>query len=356
MKKDFVPSFFSVIAGVAIVLTITLRLWGPEWYKIIVAVFAGVIGGLFFDSPKDFVALLKVAFKKSLEIISVKLPYFSRKLQEFMVKSMPRTKTAIARFLLHLSVYVVMIITYFAIFTIIGYLLYQSGIIDTYQSGAINTLPAEKKTGEILKFLISVLGFVAVLMTLMVSMIFSLQINMWPDLLSDKDVNRLWKGKWDFSFIDGASDEFVKKYFWQTAYIKCSYAEVFFGVIRTASFIFFRAISRFIKAVIGLFFFLPAWIILIAFDIIFIVLLFIKSAAEFYRKATIMVSIALGVVGGTLLASSLIGFTIGAGSLIIGFSVGKYFPKEITESITAFNRIEVITDIRKILFRGMFTA
>ncbi len=348
MKKDFVSSFLSVLAGVAIGLTITLRLWGPEWYKIVVAVFAGIFFGLLNDSPKEFVALVKVAFKKSLETISVKLPYFGKKLQEFLVKSMPSVKTAIARLLVRLGAYAVILIGYAIVFTIVGYILYRSGIF--------NTLFVGKKTENFTILLISMFGFICIFMTLVVSSIFSIQVDIWRDSLSEKDVNRLWKGKWSFDFVCGVHEAFVSEHFWRLIHEKCSYKEIFLGVIRTTSFVFFRGISRFVKGVVGLAFFLPIWIILIALDVILIAFFFIKCAAEFYQKAMVMVSIALGIVGGTMLASSLIGFAIGAGAVTIGYLAGRYFPKESPILITSFSELQTVKNIRKRVFRGMFAA
>ncbi len=350
MKKNFFPLLLSVITGVAIGLTITLRLWGPEWYKVIAAIFAGILGGLFGDCPKEFMNMAKQAFRQSFHILS-QIPYAGKKVQVILTRKIPNAKTFLARLLLHFSLLVAKLAVFLAIFALFAASLY-------YYSGFLNYFihfSPEKSTFlfTLITLSVAVPGFALIFATL-----HSFDSYMWYTALSPKKTERIWKGKWSWNLrYEGyISDDFVSKYFWSNIYKCCSYREIFIGVMKTITTIYFRALWRFAKIVFGLVIFLPIWILLLVFDFILMLgsLLHIAAANRF--RLLMMISIALGIVFGTVFFSSLLGFAIGSISVIIGYLAGKYLPDDMPGLLDRFNKIKPVYSIRKRLFIGLFSA
>ena len=345
MKKSFFPLLLSVIAGVAIGLTITLRLWGPEWYKVIVAVFAGILGGLISYDPKEFMSMAKQAFRQSLGIIS-RFPYVGKKVRRISTQKIPAAKTFLARRFLRFSLFIAILLVYAVIINV-----FVAGL---YYSGALPYLfPPHYESWPPILCTLCIAIFFGSMMSIFVC---SSGVSDWRKALSSERTERIWKGKWNWQDESYISDHFISRYFWSNIYEHCSYREIFIGVVKTVATMCFRALWRLAKIVFGLIIFLPTWAFILVLDFVMLLGMLVHIAAAIQSRLLIMISIALGVVAGTVFSSSLLGFTIGGGSAIIGYLVGEYFPDDMPGLLTRFNKIKPVYSIRKRLFVGPFSA
>jgi hypothetical protein len=344
MKKNLFSLLISVIAGVAVGLTITLRLWGPEWYKVIVAVLAGIVGGLVTNDPKEFLEIIKQAFRQSLGTMS-QIPYLGQKITAACARKMSDIKIVVTRAFFRFALLVAMLLFYTVVTSAIAGIAFYLGAFSFFHSGVNSGL--------------STLGGVCIIgMCLYLAFItlFSSEVSVWHYALSDEENDRIWKGKLSWRSLGCQHDAFIAGYFWEAVYSNCSYAEIFSAIMRTIAWVYFRALWRLAKNIFGLVIFLPTWILILALDAILFIFMLLHIAAALRSRLVIMVSIALGVVLGTVFSSFLLGFAISSSSAIIGHLTGKYFPDEINSLITSFNGAKVIANTRGYLFQSLFRA
>jgi len=342
MKKSFVSLLFSVIAGIAVGLTITLRLWGPEWYKVIVAVLAGIVGGLVTNDPKEFIQIIRQAFQESLDA-TARLPYLGKKLMVLYTQKMPDIEIAVTRLLFRFALMVTMFVFYVVVIgAIVGAPFYLGLVIFNFN---------DPETPLFIAVCILGLG-----LSLIFTAFVSSEVNVWRNALSDKENNRIWKGKLEWRSVGYIRDSVVSGYFWEVVYENCSYAEIFSGIMLTVMWVYFRALWRLVKNIFGLAMFLPIWILLLVIDTIVTIFMFLHIAVADRYRLVIIISVALGIVFGTILSSFLVGFAIGSSSALIGYLTGRYIPDEYNPLIKSFNGAKVIVATQKHLFKPTFRA
>ncbi|MFZ2310933.1 MAG: hypothetical protein WAW11_05320 [Patescibacteria group bacterium] len=312
MKANYGKIVVGVIIGIMAALTLTLNVWGVEWYKIVISTVAGVIIGMLVSDYRVTVTIFKTGFQTAANnswrrAERIKNGEVSKEQQhEFDISIIK-------------GLYVLLIVFFMAI---------MAGILISIIYG-FNLIKLDEG-----RYILLTLAVAAILIRYYILIICALEFNNWVKKLNKFQVQKIWnkepskhgKNSLNYDYVKNVEIGFME------LTTDMSFKEIMYRVLAS-----FKALVKYdlIGDWNGLKAFCNVVIVILLALTLFITtglpvlpVWIIKETSKHGHLLSVAASITIGSITGSLAHSQLIGLGSGLGFLAISYLIEKIF-KEI---------------------------
>ncbi|MFZ4649056.1 MAG: hypothetical protein ACOYMB_05540 [Patescibacteria group bacterium] len=318
---NFSKMLIGVIVGITGALSLTLNVWGQDWYEVFTSIIFGIIVGALITDYKITIAI----FKKSVLLV----PKIFEALVVIFVVNRSKTFGGVAKAVMSTvidaksfklsdkqknSIHLQCLFSIFNLLLVSGFLI----TIFAFASIIWYLTLVTKLTPGVIYVCVSLFVFGVALLRLTANLNVSMEFTEWCRSLTNAEVKNIWDtkpGYNDFKFHLGFDYVNNKEIDFEDETIGMTFSEIFQRSFASVKTVFRKKIVKDLKG-IYLFF---CFIFLALISILILPLLLLKEVGNHGDIIMVSASIAVGSLCGTILHSYSLGFETGVA--ILGWSM-----------------------------------